>query len=57
MKADQELIDYMQERVLTLSQKSKGNELTGFGQLYYSAKATAFKELLEIVLDGQYKKE
>lgn len=54
MKADQELIDYMQGRVLALSQKSQDRKLTTFAQLYYSGKADSFKELLEIVLEGRY---
>jgi len=53
MKADQDLIDYMQGRVQALSQKSQDRKLTTFAQLYYSGKADAFKELLEIVLDAE----
>jgi len=53
MTADQDLIDYVQGRVQTLSQKSQDRKLTTFAQLYYSGKLDAFKELLEIVLDAE----
>jgi ABC-type Fe3+-hydroxamate transport system substrate-binding protein len=53
MKADQELIDYMQERVQALSQKSRDRKRTTFARFYYSGKADTFKEVLDIVLDAE----
>ena len=53
MKADQELIEYIQSRIGVFSQKSTYDAKTTIANTFYSGKADAFRELLDIVLHAE----
>ena len=53
MKADQELIGYLQSRAYVFSQKSNEDSISIAAKTYYVGKADAFQEVLDIVLDAE----